>query len=199
LKNFSSCSANLWNSCLEGLETLDPLSLLALTESSFPSKVFTRSAGFYQLRHIVYPRSVQRDGGRPESAPLKSAAGHRVGDERALQERSSESRPWRDPELVIPSGYRVRCRRRPGRKPCGGYIEVDLDPDTDDIVWWCATNGPGRHTGHFISIQGLMTPLAREPLVLFHLIDVAQGRSQWPATTNGVAVVRVVIGEDIDI
>ncbi len=42
------------------------------------------------------------------------------------------------PELVIPSEYRVRCRRRPGRKPCGGYIEADFDPDTEDIVWWCA-------------------------------------------------------------
>jgi hypothetical protein len=28
-------------------------------------------------------------GGRSESAPLKSVAGHRVGDERALHERSS--------------------------------------------------------------------------------------------------------------
>ncbi len=63
-----------------------------------------------------------------------------------------------------------------------------------------ATAGTGRHTGHFISIQGLMTPLAHLPLsVLFQLIDFAQGRSQWPATTNGVAVVRLVIGEDIDI
>jgi len=41
------------------------------------------------------------------------------------------------PELVIPSEYQVRCRRRPGRKPCGGHIEAGLDPDTEDIMWWC--------------------------------------------------------------
>ena len=41
------------------------------------------------------------------------------------------------PEIIIPSEYRVRCRRRPGRKPCGGHIESDLDPDTEDIFWWC--------------------------------------------------------------
>lgn len=32
---------------------------------------------------------------------------------------------------------RIRCRRRPGRKSCPGYIEADLDPQTEDIVWRC--------------------------------------------------------------
>lgn len=41
------------------------------------------------------------------------------------------------PEPIIPSEYRVRCRRCPGRKPCAGFIEADLDPETDEIVWWC--------------------------------------------------------------
>jgi hypothetical protein len=45
------------------------------------------------------------------------------------------------PELVIPPEYRVQCRRRPGRKRCVGYIEVDLDADTEDIVWWCPVCG----------------------------------------------------------
>jgi hypothetical protein len=41
------------------------------------------------------------------------------------------------PEIIPPPQYRVRCRRRPGRKPCSGLIEVDFDPDNEDIVWWC--------------------------------------------------------------
>lgn len=45
------------------------------------------------------------------------------------------------PELVIPPEFRVRCRRRPGRKPCPGDIEADLDPETEDIVWWCPVCG----------------------------------------------------------
>jgi hypothetical protein len=35
----------------------------------------------------------------------------------------------------------VRCRRRPGRKPCGGEIETDIDPDTDQVLWWCPVCG----------------------------------------------------------
>jgi len=45
------------------------------------------------------------------------------------------------PELVIPAEYRVRCRRRPGRKPCTGMVDVDLDPETEDVVWWCPVCG----------------------------------------------------------
>jgi len=41
------------------------------------------------------------------------------------------------PETVPPPEYRVRCRRRPGRKPCPGMINVNLDPETENIVWWC--------------------------------------------------------------
>lgn len=41
------------------------------------------------------------------------------------------------PEIVIPPEYKVKCRRRPGRKPCAGFIDADIDPETDEIVWWC--------------------------------------------------------------
>jgi hypothetical protein len=33
--------------------------------------------------------------------------------------------------------YQVRCRRRPGRKPCTGIIEADFDPEDYRIMWWC--------------------------------------------------------------
>src|SRR5207302_9267178 len=31
----------------------------------------------------------------------------------------------------------VRCRRRPGRKPCPGEIEGFIDPETNQIHWFC--------------------------------------------------------------
>jgi hypothetical protein len=37
--------------------------------------------------------------------------------------------------------YQVRCRRRPARKRCPGYIEADMDSETDEIMWWCPMCG----------------------------------------------------------
>jgi hypothetical protein len=45
------------------------------------------------------------------------------------------------PELVIPPEHAIQCRRRPGRKPCPGVIQVDIDPETEDVVWWCPVCG----------------------------------------------------------
>lgn len=42
---------------------------------------------------------------------------------------------------------KVRCRRRPNRKPCPGKIESFMDPATGEIVWWC----PECHDGGYIS------------------------------------------------
>ena len=41
------------------------------------------------------------------------------------------------PELIPVPEYQVRCRRRPGRKPCSGMIEADFDPEDERIMWWC--------------------------------------------------------------
>jgi hypothetical protein len=35
----------------------------------------------------------------------------------------------------------IRCRSRPGRKPCPGRIDTDFEPETDRIVWWCPECG----------------------------------------------------------
>ena len=41
------------------------------------------------------------------------------------------------PDIIPLPEYQVRCRRRPGRKPCTGLIEADFNPDDERIVWWC--------------------------------------------------------------
>ena len=61
------------------------------------------------------------------------------------------------PELVIPQEYKVRCRRRPGRRPCVGCIEVDLDPETEDVMWWCPTCGDN---GYIRNWKGTMWDLS---------------------------------------
>lgn len=35
----------------------------------------------------------------------------------------------------------VRCRRRPGRRPCGGEIEGYIDPESNAIYWACLLCG----------------------------------------------------------
>ena len=37
----------------------------------------------------------------------------------------------------LPEEFKVKCRRRPHRKPCNGIIEGDEDPETGELVWWC--------------------------------------------------------------
>lgn len=60
------------------------------------------------------------------------------------------------PEPIAPPEYRVRCRRRPGRKPCAGLIEVDLDPVTEDVEWWCPICGDN---GYIQNWKGTMWDL----------------------------------------
>ena len=40
-----------------------------------------------------------------------------------------------DPEY--PPEYKVKCRRRPNRKPCNEEIAGWVDPENDDLFWIC--------------------------------------------------------------
>lgn len=40
-----------------------------------------------------------------------------------------------------PSGSSLRCRRRPGHRPCGGVIESGIDGPTNEILWRCIVCG----------------------------------------------------------
>ena len=66
------------------------------------------------------------------------------------------------PEIIPPSEYQVRCRRRPGRKPCTGMIEADLDPETEDIVWWCPIC---RDTGYIRNWKGTIWDLSNAEVI----------------------------------
>lgn len=67
------------------------------------------------------------------------------------------------PELVTPSEYRVRCRRRPGRKPCSGYIEADLDFETEDVAWWCPVCGDNGYIRNWKGTVWDLSDAAGEP------------------------------------
>lgn len=42
----------------------------------------------------------------------------------------------------------IRCRRRPGRHPCGGVLTVFFDVDTFDVLWFCPVcDDNGRISG----------------------------------------------------
>jgi hypothetical protein len=43
----------------------------------------------------------------------------------------------------------VRCRRRPGRRPCIGEIAADIDPENERIVWWCPACGEEGTISHW--------------------------------------------------
>ena len=59
--------------------------------------------------------------------------------------------PWT--EIVVQaSNYdeptTLRCRRRPGRRPCGGLLTIFFDVDTFDVLWFCPNcDDNGRISG----------------------------------------------------
>jgi hypothetical protein len=40
-------------------------------------------------------------------------------------------------EAGIPTDSAPKCWRRPGRKPCKGTLDIQLDPTTKQIHWYC--------------------------------------------------------------
>lgn len=42
----------------------------------------------------------------------------------------------------------LRCRRRPGRKPCAGLLTIFFDVDNNDVLWFCPVcQDEGRISG----------------------------------------------------
>ena len=66
----------------------------------------------------------------PESGPVRRFAEYLV----SIISMTSHPAP-------VPVSLDVRCRRRPNRKPCNGYIGGTLDPEADMIIWWCPECG----------------------------------------------------------
>jgi hypothetical protein len=63
----------------------------------------------------------------PKSGPARKLAEHLTG---IIAESTAA--------LGEIDGYgKVACRRRPGRRPCAGFIESWVDPDTGAIYWVC--------------------------------------------------------------
>ncbi|MGA2841982.1 MAG: hypothetical protein ABSG18_17735 [Steroidobacteraceae bacterium] len=43
---------------------------------------------------------------------------------------------------------KLRCRRRPGRRPCTGLLTLLFDVDTFDVLWFCPIcDDQGRISG----------------------------------------------------
>lgn len=52
--------------------------------------------------------------------------------------------------IEIQSGTAVvHCRKRPNRRPCAGEIETDIDPETQQIIWWCPVCGEEGSINHW--------------------------------------------------
>jgi hypothetical protein len=43
----------------------------------------------------------------------------------------------------------VPCWRRPDHQRCAGLLETDLDPMTDEVVWWCPVCGQQGRIHHW--------------------------------------------------
>jgi hypothetical protein len=79
------------------------------------------------LRHYL-----KQDG----SIGIESGSGRRLAEYFAaiVQETTGDV----DEDGIFP---KVRCRRKPKRKPCAGEIQSYIDPEDDAIVWRCPVCG----------------------------------------------------------
>lgn len=73
---------------------------------------------------------------------------HHLDDDGNLAPQSGPARGIADHHAAIVSAAThfdeyaaVRCRRKPGRKPCSGNLDFMIDLDTDDILWRCPECG----------------------------------------------------------
>lgn len=63
-------------------------------------------------------------------------------------------------ELADIGGFeKVPCRRRPGRRRCGGLIESWVDPETGEICWHCPRCGDN---GYIRNWEGTMWDLTHD-------------------------------------
>lgn len=100
------------------------------------------------LRHYL-----QQDG----SIVIESGPGRRLAEffVAIVKETSGDI----DEEGIFP---KVRCRRKPMRKPCVGEIQSYIDPEDDAIVWRCPVCGDnGAISGWEGSFWDLSTIVTR--------------------------------------
>ena len=59
--------------------------------------------------------------------------------------------------LPLPIEFKVKCRRKPKRKPCKGTIQGDTSPETGMILWWCLVC---LERGYIINWKGTLWDLS---------------------------------------
>ena len=63
-------------------------------------------------------------------------------------------------EAGIPTDSTPKCWRRPGRKPCKGVLDIQLDSTTNQIHWYC---GNCHDEGLISGWQGLIWDMLNSP------------------------------------
>lgn len=54
----------------------------------------------------------------------------------------------------------IRCRRRPGRRPCRALLTIFFDLDTDEVLWFCPSCRDG---GQIAGWQGTFWDHSENP------------------------------------
>ena len=98
----------------------------------------------------------------------------------------------------------VRCRRRPGRRRCAGWIQAELHPDGDKLDWHCPACGDkGRISNWKVTRwdparKQIQSGLHFKPELFAKDIDEEcekiQGTIEWDETLQG-ALPKIVTGK----
>lgn len=98
----------------------------------------------------------------------------------------------------------IRCRRRPGRRPCPGWIQAELHPDGDELYWQCPACGD---TGRISNWKGTRWDPERKQIKSGNLFgpipannnicekyEKIQGTIEWDEALQG-ALPKIVTGK----
>jgi len=89
----------------------------------------------------------------------------------------------------------IRCRRRPGRRPCTGVLQSEMHPHGNELRWWCPVCGDNGRISNWVGTRWEPKKERIYPLIYSKLQEMAQEKQK--ARTDTEKKDRVTIEGDV--
>lgn len=72
----------------------------------------------------------------------------------------------------------IRCRRRPGRRPCTGVLESEMQPRGNELSWWCPVCGDNGRISNWVGTRWAPMKERNYPLIYSKLREMQMQRDE---------------------